>query len=466
MKHKIQIVEDELYQNEILKTILCSEGYIVESCMKGEDAIKLYKEFKPALVLTDLKLVDIDGIQLIRKLKESGANSEFIIITAYGSITSAVEAIKEGAFDYIPKPIDREKLLISVKNALERYELKTENIVLREQLRGINSIDGIIGESQVIVDVLRLIRTVALHDVTVLILGETGTGKSLVAKAIHNLSHRTEAPFVVVNTPAIPESLFESELFGHERGAFTGAYTSRKGLIELAEGGTLFFDEIAEVPLPVQAKLLRFLEEKKFRRIGGKEERAANTRVLVATNRNLEEEIKRMRFREDLYYRISGFTIKIPPLRERINDVEPLTRYFIKKYNLLHKKNIKGINEDALKVLFNYHWPGNVRELESVIEKAILITEGEFIRKEDILLPEKSNNKCFFELPPEGIIWDEFEKNMLLQAMKKSGNNITKAARLLGFTFRTMQYRLKKFGLTPEHGNAPDGLSNTPKSKF
>lgn len=459
MKHKILIVEDELNQNEILKTILSSEGYIVKSCIKGSDAPALYKEFKPALVLTDLKLTDTDGIQLMRRLKESGLNAEFIIITAYGSITSAVEAIREGAFDYIPKPIDREKLLISVRNALDRYELKTENIVLKEQLRGVSSIDGIIGKSEAINNVLKLIRTVATHDITVLIVGETGTGKGLVARAIHNLSARKDGPFVVVNTPAIPESLFESELFGYERGAFTGAYTSKEGLIELAEGGTLFLDEIAEVPLPIQAKLLRFIEEKKFRRIGGKEERTVNARLLAATNRDLEEEIKKMKFRDDLYYRLSGFTIKIPPLRDRITDVEPLARYFLKKYNLLHKRDVKGINEDALRILFDYHWPGNVRELESVIEKAVLITEGEVIRKEDILLPHKrENNKSTFELPPEGIVWDDFEKEILLQAMKRSGNNITRAAKLLGITFRTMQYRLKKYGITFNHKNTPDGL--------
>jgi DNA-binding NtrC family response regulator len=461
MQGRILVIEDEAYQNEILMAILNSEGYKVRGCVNGLEAKKIFKEFKPHVVVSDFRLPDMDGIQLLRWLKAEGIICEVIIITAFGNITSAVEAIKLGAFDYIQKPIDREKLLVTVKNALEKNNLALENIALKRALHDSTSIEGIVGRSEGIQGVLRLIRTFAEHDVTVLILGETGTGKGLVARAIHRLSPRKDKPFQVVNVSAIPEPLFESELFGHERGAFTGAYTTKPGVIETANGGTLFLDEIGEIPYPVQAKLLRFIEEKKIRRVGGKEEISLDVRLIAATNKNLPGEVEARRFRDDLYYRLAGFIVKIPPLRERRTDIEPLVNHFINKFNLIHKKEITGISADAMKLLLTYHWPGNVRELETVIEKAILIAKDSEIRKEDILIPEiPKNNRYKFELPPEGIVWDDFEKSILIQAMEKSNNNIAQAAKLLGITYRTMQYRLKKIGY---NNNTPNGAVFTPK---
>lgn len=462
MSERILIIEDEENQREILSAILRSEGYSVKTASKGEDAKKIYKEFNPRVVLSDLKLPDGDGIQVMDEIKSLGGNCEFIIITAYGSITSAVDAIKKGAFDYIPKPIERDKLLLSVQRAVERNCLLKENIELKKQLQMLGTIDGIIGNHPSIIAVKKLIKTIAEYDVNVLILGETGTGKGLVAKAIHNHSGRVNKPFHFVNTPAIPETLFESELFGYERGAFTGAYNSKAGLIELADGGTLFFDEIAEIPTHVQAKLLRFIEEKRIMRIGGKEEIPVDVRIIAATNRDLSSEVKAGRFRDDLYYRLNVFTIKLPPLRERILDINLLVKHFIDKYNIIHRKRVVSLSPEALKILRDYHWPGNVRELESVIERALLIATTETIRPEEIFLPVQNSSKRYtISIPPEGLSsWEEFEKDLILQAMEKAGNNISRASKLLGMSYRTLQYRLKKFGIVSNE--TPNGAENTP----
>jgi DNA-binding NtrC family response regulator len=456
MNGRVLIVDDEEYQREILRTIFVSEGYSVEVAPNGKQAISLNKEFSPEVILCDLKLPDMDGIELMESvLKSGGEHTEFIIITGHGTIESAVEAIKKGAMDYITKPLEKERILILARRAIERTRLIKENIQLKKQLKGINSINGLIGSHPAFQNVLKLIKTIAPLDVTVLITGETGTGKGLVAQAIHSLSPRRDNKFHVINCAAIPETLIESELFGYVRGAFTGAYGDKPGLIELSDGGTLFLDEIGELSPALQAKLLRFIEDKKIRRIGGKEEKIVNVRLISATNKDIEEEVKKGSFRPDLYYRLNGFTISIPPLRERISDVMELTRHFIERFSAFYNKKIE-VTQEALNKLLKYHWPGNVRQLESVIERAVIVSEDGFIRPQDILLPEEKEDTFeLFDIPPGGISLEELEKRLLLRAMEKSGWVTARAAKLLGLTYRTMQYRLEKYGIKPE--NTPKG---------
>lgn len=463
MKGKILIIDDEESQREILKTIFLSEGYSVEVAENKEQAMNLYMQFSPEVILCDLKLPDVDGIELMESIiKSGGEHTEFIIITGHGTIESAVDAIKKGAMDYLTKPLERERVLILARRAIERARLIKENIQLKRQLKGIYSIDGLIGSHQSFQNVLKLVKTIAPLDVTVLVTGETGTGKGLVAQAIHSLSSRRDNKFQVINCAAIPDTLIESELFGYVKGAFTGAYGDKPGLIELSDGGTLFLDEIGELSPQLQAKLLRFIEDKKIRRIGGKDEKIVNVRLIAATNKNLEEEVKKGNFRSDLYYRLNGFTIHIPPLRERTSDIIHLVRHFIEKYSAIYNKK-SDIKKEALDLLLRYDWPGNVRQLESVIERAIIVSEDGWIKPEDIFLPAKEYPlEALFDIPPQGISLEELEKRLLIRAMEKSGWVTARAAKLLGLTYRTMEYRLKKFGIKIQ--NTPKGELSHPKS--
>lgn len=462
MKGKILIIDDEEYQREILRTIFVSEGYSVEVAPNGEHAMRIYRQFSPEVILCDLKLPYADGIELMESiLKLGGEHTEFIIITGHGTIESAVEAIKKGAMDYITKPLERDRVVILARRAIERTRLIKENIQLKKQLKNIHSIDGLIGSHQSFQNVLKLLKTIAPLDATVLITGETGTGKGLVAQAIHSLSVRRDNKFQVINCAAIPDTLIESELFGYVKGAFTGAYGDKPGLIELSDGGTLFLDEIGELSPALQAKLLRFIEDKKIRRIGGKDEKIINLRVVAATNKNLEEEVRKGNFRSDLYYRLNGFTINIPPLRERISDVIYLAKHFIEKYSTFYNKKTE-IKKDTLDLLLRYSWPGNVRQLESVIERAVIISEDGWIKPQDILLPgNEERAEELFDISPEGISLENLEKRLLIKAMEKSNWVTARAAKFLGLTYRTMQYRLGKYGIkTP---NTPKGEIEYPK---
>jgi len=447
---KVLIVEDEEYQREIFKTILSSDGYDVRVCGDGKMAISICEEFNPDAIICDLKLTDMDGIELLEKINEiAEIKPAFIIVTGHGSIESAVDAIKKGAFDYITKPVDRTKILILTKRACEHTHLLKENYLLKQEIEKEFSINGIIGESPKFQEVIKMIKMVAPLDVTVLLLGETGTGKSLIAKAIHFLSNRKYKIFQVLNCSAIPETLIESELFGYEKGAFTGAFMGKEGIIELCNGGTLFLDEIGELSMSVQAKLLNFIEEKRARRIGGKQDYSVDVRIIAATNRDLKEEIKKGKFREDLFFRISAFPISIPALRDRGSDIVFLINYFINKYNTKFKKNIQGVSNDAMNLLISYSWPGNIRELESVIERAVLLSKNEIINSSDINIWNKVPNKVYdFEIPSEGISLDEFEKQLIFQAMKKCNGVISRAAKLLGITYKTLEYRLKKYKIS------------------
>jgi len=446
----ILVIEDEHLQKELLSTILKEAGYNVFSASSLEEARKIISQYHPEIILTDLKLQNEDGMDILNDLPEEPFKPAVIIITAFGSIPSAVEAIKRGAFDYLTKPINKEVLLLTIKRAEEKINLVKEVYRLKSELYEKFKIDGVVGRSKKMLQVIEIIKKVAPTNATVLICGESGTGKELIARAIHHNSPRKDNPFIAINCAAIPETLIESELFGYEPGAFTGANKRKIGLIEAANKGTLFLDEVAELPLITQSKLLRVLQEKEIRRIGGKETIKVDVRIIAATNKNLLEEVQKKKFREDLYYRLKVVTIEIPPLRERKEDIPELVKYFIEKYSKEFGKEIKGIEEKAMQALLNYHWPGNIRELESVIEKAIIICEGDKIKFKDIADELKlSNPKSIFEIeiPEEGIDYKELEKELLKKALIKSNFVIAKAAKILNMSYKTFWYRLKKYGL-------------------
>jgi len=446
----ILIIDDETLQREILTTILSEEGYSVYTASCLEEARKIIDEFYPDIILTDLKLGNQNGIEILHDLPEQPLRPSVIVITAFGTISSAVEAIKKGAFDYMTKPVDKEVLLVTIKKAEERVNLIKENLRLKNELYEKFKIEGIVGKSPKMMQILDIVRKVTPTNVTVLIYGESGTGKELIARAIHYNSPRKNGPFIAINCAAIPETLIESELFGYEPGAFTGANTRKIGLIESANRGTLFLDEIAELPLLMQSKLLRVLQDKEIRRIGGKDTMKVDVRIIAATNKNLSEQIEKNKFREDLYYRLKVVTVDLPPLRERKEDIPELINYFMEKYSKEFGKMIKGIDEKAMHALLSYHWPGNIRQLETVIERAIIICESEKITLKDIhdeLNSSSLKNIFDIEIPDEGINYEELEKELLKKALIKSNFVIAKAAKLMGMSYDTFWYRLKKFGL-------------------
>jgi two-component system, NtrC family, response regulator PilR len=465
-KWKILVVDDEPYQRDILRVILENEGFSVKCAENGRRAIEMNLSFSPDVVLCDLKLPDMDGTQVMNELLTSEQHKhEFIIFTAHGSIESAVQAIKKGAFDYITKPVERENLIFTTQRACERLALIRENMQLKKQLAHPFTIDGIITKHPKMMKVLDFIKIVGPLNVTILITGETGTGKDLVARAIHASSHRKQNVFQAVNCASMPETLLESELFGYEKGAFTGAFTQKQGLIECADSGTLFLDEIGEMPLAPQAKLLRFMEEKKIRRIGGKVEMVIDVRLIAATNKKLVEEIRKGLFREDLFYRFRGFIIELPPLRERSSDIHLLAQTFMEKYNLIFNKKVRGFSGEALRRLMAFSWPGNVRQLDSVIEKAVLLATGDLIECQDIDVPlHQTDLDCretHLDFPVGKLSLDEIERSVIHSAMEKSNGCITQAAKLLGTTYRTVEYRVKKYDIP--RVNPPNGEPDPPK---
>ncbi len=450
MQYNIVVVDDEIKQAEIIVKILEDHGYKVKGTNKPHEVIDIAKHNPLDLVITDQAMPGMDGIKLLETLSSLQDPPLVIILTGYGTISRAVEAMKKKAFDYITKPIDMERLLLIVKNALELKRLDKENRELRAIIKG-EGLDNIVGSSGIIEDIKKIIRKIAPTNSTVLITGESGTGKELVAQGIHNLSLRKNASFEAVNCAAIPDTLIESELFGYERGAFTGANTSKQGIISACNGGTLFLDEISELSLAVQAKLLRLIQNKEIKPLGSPEVVSVDIRIIAATNKSIEHEIKKGSFREDLYYRLNVIPIQLPPLRDRKTDIPMLMEHFLKKYNSIDSKHIEKINDDAVALLLKYNWPGNVRQLESVVERAVLLTEGSIISKDDLPLEIKTTpidiDKYEFDLPENGINFYELEKEILVKAMKKSDGVIAKAANLLGMSYRTLQYRLEKFGI-------------------
>lgn len=449
------MVDDELSMREFLEIMLDKEGYEVLTASSGEEALQLIGEANYDLMLCDMKMPRVSGLEVLKKSQELYPHVPVIIITAYSSSESAMEALKIGAYDYIQKPFQVDEIKLIIQNALDKKQLLTENIQLKEDLYKKYRLDNIIGGSEAMLKVFELIHKVAPSKANVLISGESGTGKELVARAIHFNGPRRNKPFVTVNCGAIPENLLESELFGHKKGAFTGAIANKRGLFEMAHGGTIFLDEIGELNKNLQVKILRVIQDKTFTPVGGTEEIEVDVRVISATNRELEEEVKAGNFREDLYWRLNVIQIKLPPLRERVEDIPRLAMYFLEKYAKEQNKNITKFSAGAMALLENYDYPGNVRELENIVERAVALESGSVIspqslpsRLQAVSAPCQSPQ---ISLPPDGIdlekTIDEIEKTLLLQALERSGGVKTKAAELLKLSFRSFRYRLEKFGL-------------------
>ncbi len=445
MREPVLIIEDDLNTREGLKTFLEEEGYRITAVEKGEEGIELVKEKSFPVVVTDLKLPGMDGIEVLREVHKISPNTEVIILTAYGTVENAVEAMKEGAYHYLTKPINLEEFILVIKKALEHYRLKEKVELLEKQLEERYRFENIIGSSRRMREIFQTITQVAPTRAPVLITGESGTGKELVARAIHRRSDRKDKPFVVIHCGALVSTLLESELFGHEKGAFTGAVESKPGRFELANGGTVFLDEVSEIEPSVQVKLLRVLQEQEFERVGGIKTIKVDVRIVSATNVNLEERVKEGKFREDLYYRLKVISIHLPPLRERKEDIPLLVNAFIKEANTLNKKNIRGITSRALSLLMNYHWPGNVRELKNVIESMVILARKDILTVNDvppyIREPEIQENILKIKL---GTPWKEIERELIFAALQKSKGNKKKAAEILGLSRRTLYRKLKE----------------------
>ncbi len=454
MKIRILVVDDELSMREFLSILLEREGYVVSVAGSAEDALRSMESALFDLVLSDVNMPGLSGIELLARIKEKSPETAVLMLTAFSAAEQAVEAMKLGAYDYICKPFKNEEIKQLIKNALEKQGLKRENILLKKDASERDSFCGIIGKSQKMRELFDMIQKVASSQSSVLILGESGTGKELAAHAVHTCSPRKSKSFVAVNCGAIPENLIESELFGHKKGSFTGAVSDRPGLFEQAEGGTLLLDEIGELPLLLQTKLLRVLQEREFKRVGDALTRKADVRIICASNRDLEGQVTSGVFREDLFYRINVVQLVLPPLRERIEDIPLLMEYFCRKYQVSSQSAPATITPGALKLLMNYPFPGNIRELENCIERSLIIDSAVI---SEISLPQQllvSKIPCLTgncDIPEAGIqlepMLEDLEKKYLLKALEITGGAKKKAGELLGMSFRSFRYRLAKFGL-------------------
>jgi len=441
-KPRIMIVDDEQSVRSSLREWFLEDGFEVETAEDGLDALKKLDSGPFDLMIVDLKMPRMDGITLQRRLHEVDPGGTIIILTAFAAVDTAVEALKLGAFDYVTKPVDPDELSHTVRRALEQKRLTEENVRLREKVSELSSSSPIIGGSPAMGHVMDLVGTVAETEASVVIRGESGTGKELIARAIHAASPRRFFPIVAVNCGAIPETLLESELFGHEKGAFTGAHYRRKGKIELANGGTLFLDEIGEIPPKMQVDLLRVLESHRFTRLGGTQEIESDFRLVCATNRDLEALVKNEAFREDLYYRINVFSIDLPPLRDRLEDIPLLTEHFVDKYSRSMGKPPKLMTEEAVELLQSYDWPGNVRELENAIERAMVVGQGNRIRSEDLPLRVEQD-----AVRPRERSLDALESAHIARVLREESGNVSQAARVLGIDRGTLYNKIKKYGI-------------------
>jgi DNA-binding NtrC family response regulator len=450
----ILAVDDDVIACQLLQEVLQKEGYQVSTATSGQAAIRLAQDVPFDLAILDIRMPDVSGLEVLKALKRINAQMPVLMTTAYSSMQTAIEATRQGAYDYLSKPCKMEELILTVKRALEQYRLLQENHYFRQELREKYRFENIIGMTPAILEIYKTVARLVDSKTTVLIQGESGTGKELIARALHFNGSRAERPFVPVDCASLTESLLESELFGHVRGAFTGAVETKKGLFEKADGGTIFLDEIAEISPALQAKLLRVLQQHEIRRVGGTEHIALDVRVIAATNKDLEALVKAGRFREDLFYRLHVVTLHLPPLRERQEDIPLLTNYFLRKYSEANQKLITHITPEALQVLCAYDWPGNVRELEHIIERAVTLTMNNCLIPED--LPPKLRQQTTAPSPESSQPWlslDALEKQHIQAVLRLTQGNKKKAAQILGINRRSLYRMAQRHGIDLGQGD-------------
>ncbi|MEW6411835.1 MAG: sigma-54 dependent transcriptional regulator [Candidatus Zixiibacteriota bacterium] len=464
MPARILVIDDEDSMCNFMEIMLAKEGYSVDTAHSGIEGVNLIKENNYDLVIADLNMPEMSGIEVLKEVRSMNIEQDLIMMTAYASVDTAIEAMKHGAVDYITKPFKVDEIKLVIEKSISRKRLIKENVTLKKQLQGDNSFDNFIGNSEVVAKMKKIAQRVATSDSTVLIRGESGTGKDLIAKAIHHHSPRCGGPFVTINCAALPESLLESELFGHRKGSFTGAIKDKDGLFKVADGGTFFLDEVGNTSVAIQVKLLRVLEEKKIIPVGDTKPIDVDVRLIAATNSDLENDVKMGRFRADLFYRLNVIPIYIPPLRERKEDVSILVKHFIEKY--CHKVNMpaKIISSEAMALLINFHWPGNVRELENTIERAVLLNRTDIIEVSD--LPERLSKvesiAAVSDAQPANPTLESIEKAYIHYVMSRTGGKKTQAAKILGIDTSTLYRKLERYDLkeSPGQKNSPDDDSS------
>jgi DNA-binding NtrC family response regulator len=450
---RVLIVEDDAAARVGLEQLVKSWGFLADSASDGEEALEKVTTFRPAIVITDMVMPRMDGLALLRALQQQGADVTTLLLTAQGTVETAVEAMKDGAYDYLTKPVDLQRLRILLDKIVERLETLREVKALRRQLREHGNFGSLIGNSPEMRKIYQVIEQAAPTSASVLISGESGTGKELVAQTIHQLSPRASFPFVAINCAAIPETLLESEIFGHEKGAFTGAADRRQGCFELADRGTLFLDEIGEMTPATQVKLLRVLQERTFRRLGGRTEQSVDVRVIAATNTDPVERVQSGKLREDLYYRLNVFALLLPPLRDRKEDLPLLIQAFINEFNARNQKSTAGVDNQAMRMLEQYSWPGNVRELRNVIERATILSSGAFIEPKH--LPPVLTNEPSPQHQPQmalapGTTVEEAERRLIMMTLEHTRDNKTRAAEILGISLKTLHNKLNRLRLRPK----------------
>ena len=446
---RILVVDDEDGMRRLLSRVLTREGYETSAVGSGAEALRLVASERFDLVVTDIKMPEMDGLQLLAELKEYEPSLPIIVITAYGTIENAVQALRSGAYDYIAKPFENDEIKLTVAKAFERERLLAENRYLHAELEGRYDFSGIVGGSLAMQQVYDMASSVAVSNANVLITGESGTGKELLARSIHYSSLRKEKPFVVLNCAAISEGVLESELFGHEKGAFSGALDTRKGRFERADQGTLFIDEVAEMSMAAQVKLLRVIQEHEFERVGGNKTISVDVRIVAATNKKLEDLVKDGNFREDLYYRLNVVNINVPPLRSRREDVEPLSRFFLEKYTAETGKKITDLSPRALSCLLAHDWPGNVRELQNAIERAVVLSKGSVLTPRDFPQGMQGDDQICLQIPEKGgsltDILEDLERQLIIQTLQREEGSQTRAAETLGIKRTTLRYKMEKY---------------------